>query len=47
MSLKCCVYLSVLIQQQLFNRANKLEIEGEVIAAEIEVIYVMIDKYAD
>jgi hypothetical protein len=38
---------NVLIRQQLFNKANELEIEGEVIAAEIEVIYVMIDKYAD
>jgi hypothetical protein len=38
---------NVQIHQDLFNKANDKEIEQEALAAEIEVIYALIDKYAD
>jgi hypothetical protein len=39
--------LRVEIHQSLFHKANNLEIKRERIAAEIEVIYNLIDKYVD
>ena len=38
---------NIQIQQSLFDKANNLEIKREVLAVEIEVIYTLIDKYAD
>ena len=38
---------NVQICQDLFNKANNKEIEREALAAEIEAIYALIDKYVD
>jgi hypothetical protein len=39
--------LRVEIRQSLFHKANDLEIERERIAAEIEAVHNLIDKYVD
>jgi hypothetical protein len=43
--LECCS--NVQIWQDLFNKVNYKEIEWEALAAEIKVIYTLIDEYTD